>query len=140
MARQSGRRTPAPIVLAAIFLFTPPALADIDVAVSPGSPLEWLFEFPFYTARPERGAVPTRVSGPGAEAPSGRTQVRRPRETERATVVPRVEGGMAFARIITSDIVSHLPWVTFRPERYRQRTWAEAAEAGLPSAYPPVPG
>ena len=78
-------------------------LACLDVAVSPGTPLQWLFEFPFHGSRPERGTVPTKPREPAeAKALPGRTRAVRPRGTERVAAVPRTQNAMAFLLLVTT--------------------------------------
>jgi HEAT repeat protein len=126
----------AAVILLAVLIPTLSVIACLDVAVSPGTPMQWLFEFPFHGSRPERGTVPTRLRSEEPATPA-RTRAVRPRQTERIAAVPRTRDAMAFARIITSDILTHIPWVTFQQEKVDTAAWPQAAQAGLPSAYPP---
>ncbi len=115
-------------------------LACLDVAVSPGTPLEWLSEYPFHGPQPDRGSVPI-LTGPRRRDPKehghGRTMVVPRRTAEESFVVPQVQDAMSFARIITVDVTNHLEWVNPLPGGADSRRWSQASKHGLKLTYPP---
>ncbi len=114
----------------ALLLFLVPALlfppwaprVDLDVALPPGSPLDWSSGFPAIT--PPRKPLYPRT-GP-AVLPRPKTEARA------ARLEPDVRFANAFGlvRILTWDIAGHLEWIQTRPEGPR---------SGRASLRPPPP-
>lgn len=106
-----SQRKLVPLLVALGLSFRPVPALDLDVAVPPGSPLEWGGAFPGYTP-PEEPLFPRT---PAAEPDPHRT---------RADLGPRagaLEGEVRFAqsfallRILTWDLTAHLTWITAPP-------------------------
>ncbi len=115
-----------------------PWCACLDVAVSPGTPLEWLSEYPFYGPQPERGSVPIYTGRkPSDSSARKRTVVREPKEPTGALAIPNLQDAMSFARIITSDVVAHLPWVNPGIDPMPDGAWGAAHKYGLFVSYGP---
>ncbi len=84
-----------------------PHRVDLDVALPPGSPLDWSSAFPAIT--PSRR--PLRPMTGAAREPRQRS------ESRAATLDPDVRFANAFGlvRILTWDIAGHLQWISERP-------------------------
>lgn len=97
----------------AVGLLGPVPRRDLDVAIPPGSPLEWSASFPAYT--PARHPLFPR-SGAGTEAQDGKDGAEADPERSRATLA-RSEADVRFAnafgqvRILTWDLAAHLEWM-----------------------------
>lgn len=126
-----------PLLIVALSVLSPAvSLADLDVAIPPGTPLEWRFELPFHVPEGDRGPIYTHSRSERPEpkeddsAPRGRTVVvTRSDKTTPPPPPPRFGSfnPMGAARILTMDILGHLPWTQ----------WKGGDEAPAETGYPP---
>ena len=100
------------------------ALRDLDVAIPPGSPLDWGRSFPAFT--PPRRSLLARSPGsrPG-DAPVSRSVP----AGERLEV--RIGSSNGLVRVLTWDLAAHLEWMVVRRE--------EGPLSGAPARMPPRP-
>jgi len=89
----------------------PRAPFDLDVAIPPGSPLEWGGAFPGYTP-PETPLFPR--SGASEPAPQ-RTRAESTSRGAASEGEVRFAQSFALLRILTWDLTSHLTWITAPP-------------------------
>lgn len=105
-----------------------PAPIDLDVAVPPGSALEWTRAFPLLSPRP--GPLFPKAPENDTTPPPGRTRAL-PRTVD---VDARASESFALMRILTWDLGAHLEWVRGRwPELARPRTGPLARALPEPS-------
>jgi len=97
--------------------------ADLDVAIPPGTPLEWRHELPFHIPEAHRGPIYTHTPAvreepkKADEAPRGKTIVVDPKAKREAPPPVSRFGSfnpMGAARILTVDITGHMPWTEWR--------------------------
>jgi HEAT repeat protein len=115
--RQTG-----PLGLLGILLFPARGFGDLDVAIPPGSPLEWRYELPLRRPDPHRGPVyrPATALRRKDESPK---EGEKPRPAGSTVVLkPKVQApqgqvrpfgsfdSLGAVRILTVDITSHLAW------------------------------
>jgi len=111
-------------------------LGDLDVAIPPGTPMEWRFELPFHIPEGHRGPIYTH-SPSGRETPKkeekpvpkGRTVVVKPIDQPKPPPAVSRFGSfnpMGAARILTMDILGHMPWTQWK------RTDSAPTEEGYP--------
>jgi hypothetical protein len=111
MRLRSSPVLPAAVLLAGLVLAapgTPPV--DLDVALPPGSPLDWGRSFPGYTPRrkPLLG-----VTGAGEKEADSAERTRGVLSSGRAAELEvRFANSFGMLRILTWDLSSHLGWIT----------------------------
>lgn len=99
---------------------------DLDVAIPPGSPLEWGGSFPGYTPRD----TPLFPRTPAAEPDPHRTSAVSAPRAAAAEADVRFAQSFALLRILTWDLTAHLPWITSPPR---------GPTSGTGSGRPPPP-
>jgi len=97
-------RLPVFLLAAALLPSHGPAPVDLDVAVPPGSPLDWGRSFPAITP-PRSSLYPT--TGAADEQDPSTTSSR----SRSATVDVRYSSSFGLVRILTWDLTGHLPWI-----------------------------
>lgn len=103
------------------FLGPTTAHADLEIAFPPGRPPEWLIELPFHVLRPERSPIYTHTSKrkkADEDTTPGSTGVVKKEKAQPPSVEARAGAfnPLAAARVLTQDIVGHLPWTEFHRE------------------------
>ncbi|MEQ1895206.1 MAG: HEAT repeat domain-containing protein, partial [Planctomycetota bacterium] len=100
------------LVLALVAGLAAPRAPDLDVAIPPGSPLDWGGSFPGYTP-PEEPLFPvTRTSAPDPQRTSAASGAR----GAAAESEVRFAQSFSLLRILTWDLTAHLPWITSAPK------------------------
>lgn len=102
--------TRARLALALVVGLAAPRAPDLDVAIPPGSPLDWGGSFPGYTP-PDQPLFPvTRASEPDPQRTSAVGGRGAAAESE-----VRFAQSFGLLRILTWDLSAHLPWITKPP-------------------------
>jgi len=101
---------------------------DLDVAVPPGSPLDWGRSFPALTPR-AGGLFPRTEAGGDEDVPDGRTEA----VPRRRRLDPRLSSSFGILRILTWDLAAHLAWIR------RAQSAPRAPGTGRSGALPPIP-
>jgi HEAT repeat protein len=130
------------ITAASFYFLVPGLLADLEVGIPPGTPLDWRYELPSHAPDEHRSPIYTharasqRGSGseggetPPKDAPRGKTVVAAPRPAEVPPPIARFGtfNPLGAARVLTFDITGHLEWTVWKKK--------DAAPADL--GYPPA--
>lgn len=85
-----------------------PVARDLDVAVPPGSPLEWSAAFPAYT--PPRNPLFPRTGPAAGPGPDGEEAQRTRAKLARSEADLRLSNSFGQVRILTWDLTAHLEW------------------------------
>jgi HEAT repeat protein len=102
---------------------------DLDVAVPPGSPLDWSRSFPAIT--PGGGAL-FPASGAAAENP-GKPEDTISKAAGHAGLAVQSSSAFGLVRILTWDLAAHLEWVSNMPPP------PDAPTTGRAGLHPPLP-
>ncbi len=103
------------LALVLVALWRAPVARDLDVAVPPGSPLEWTAAFPAYTPPrrplfPRTGPAENPAQKPGeASGEEPQRTASSARSTSSAADV-RISNAFGQVRILTWDLTAHLEW------------------------------
>ena len=100
---------------------------DLEVAIPPGSPLDWAGSFPGYTP-PRRAQRPRTGEDPGESGTRGAAV--RGADT-------RFASSFALVRVLTWDIAAHLQWIAL-PAAERPVTGDRSARARPPNSGDPL--
>ncbi len=99
---------------------------DLDVAIPPGSPVDWSKAFPAIT--PEAGPLFATTPGRGGDVNEGRTTSK----PASAGMDVQVSSSFGLVRILTWDLAAHLSWVQMQPSSRGPRTGHAGNHPELP--------
>lgn len=125
------------LVLAGFVCFAQAASApgrmDLDVAMPPGSPLDWTRGIPTTPSRPGP-TVPITPSGAGHEVEPSQGGSRTVASGgDQGTLQVRLPTTFSVLRILTWDLPAHIPWIGQNDQKEHTLT-----QAGDGASYPPV--
>ena len=116
------------VVAVAAVVLAAPAPIDLDVAVPPGSPLDWTRSFPSTT--PSSGPLFAHTPDAGDPAVNGNRTSSAPAD---AGMDVQTSSAFGLVRILTWDLAVHLTWVQSMPSP------SDGPTTGRSGYHPPLP-